>query len=181
MKKQEKIQLIQRGIEGTGLCRCLFAYDQHDFYCYPNAVNDKFLLAQKDDDFLLDGYCIRRMFQLKRVEIRDDTYQRIHALYGIVDQVVNPGIDISSWQHIFASLLPLDVFIEIEDAVNGQFWIGTIERVCRDKLRFRPFDADGLWAVDSLELRYSQITSVSWATRYAHYWQRYLTGTQPRA
>lgn len=92
MKKQGKIQLIQRGIERTSLCRCLFAYDQHDFYCYPNAVNDKFLLAQKDDDFLLDGYCIRRMSQLKRVEIRDDTYQRIHALYGIVDQVVNPGL-----------------------------------------------------------------------------------------
>lgn len=166
--------MIQQGIEKTLLCRCTFNYDQNYFYYYPLAVNDKFILGQEEDDFLLDGYCVRKLSQLKKVEIRDDKCHEINLLYGIVDQVVNPNIDISSWQSIFKALSQLDVYIQIEDAINGQFAIGVIEKVLRDKLYFKQFDADGVWDEAGLEIRYSQITSVSWETRYAQYWKCYM-------
>jgi hypothetical protein len=95
-------------------------------------------------------------------------------MFGIVDQVINPDIDISSWRSIFESLSKLNLYIQIEDDINGQFAIGIIEKVLKDKLYFKPFDADGVWDEDGLEIRYSQITSVSWGTRYAQYWKRYL-------
>ena len=174
MKKQEKIDLIRQGIEETVICRCYFTYDQNYFYCYPHAVNDKFVLGQEEDDFLLDGYCIRKISHLKKVEIKDDKCHEINKLYGIVDQVVNPNIDITNWQSIFKSLSQLDIYIQIEDAINEQFAIGVIEKVLKDKLYFKPFDADGVWDEDGLEIRYSQITSISWGTRYARYWKRYL-------
>jgi len=96
MKKQEKIELIQRGIDEIAICRCYFTYEQNYFYYYLNAVNDKFILGQEEDDFLLDGYCIRKMSHLKKVEIKDDKCNEINKMFGIVDQVTNPGIDITN-------------------------------------------------------------------------------------
>ena len=174
MKKQEKIDFIQRGIQEPAICRCYFTYDPNYFYLYPHAVNDKFLLGQVEDDFLLDGYCIRKISQLKKVEIKDDKCHEINKLFGVVDQLINPNIDMHSWKSIFQSLSKMDVYIQIEDAVNDQFAIGVIEKVLNDKLYFKPFDADGIWDEAGLEIRYSQITSVSWGTRYAQYWKRYL-------
>ena len=174
MKKQEKIDLIQKAIQETVICRCYFVYDQNYFYYYPNAVNEKFFLGQEEDDFLLDGYCIRKISQLKKVEVKDDKCQEINELFGITDQVADPGIDISSWQSIFESLSKLDTYIQIEDAFGEQFAIGIIQKVLKDKLYFKHFDADGIWDEADLEIRYSQITSVSWGTRYAQYWKRYM-------
>ena len=174
MKKQEKINLIQKAIQETVICRCYFVYDQNYFYYYPNAVNEKFFLGQEEDDFLLDGYCIRKISQLKKVEVKDDKCQEINELFGITDQVADPGIDISSWQSIFESLSKLDTYIQIEDAFGEQFAIGIIQKVLKDKLYFKHFDADGIWDEADLEIRYSQITSVSWGTRYAQYWKRYM-------
>ena len=95
-------------------------------------------------------------------------------MFGIVDKVINPDIDISSWRSIFESLSKLGVYIQIEDEINGQFAIGIIEKVLKDKLYFKPFDADGIWEEECWQIRYSQITSVRWGNRYAKYWQRYL-------
>ena len=174
MKKQEKLDLIQKGIEETVICRCYFTYAQNYFYYYPHAVNDTFILGQEEDDFLLDGYHIRKISHLKKVEIKNDKCHEINTLYGIVDGVINPSIDITSWQSIFQSLSQLDTYLQIEDSFNELFAIGVIEKVLKDKLCFRAFDADGVWDEDALEIRYSQITSVSWGTRYAQYWKRYL-------
>ncbi len=174
MRKQEKLDLIQRGIEETLICRCYFTYDQNYRYYYPNAVNEKFILGQEEDDFLLDGYCIRKISHLKQIEIKDDTCHKINKLFGIVDQVTNPNIDISNWKSIFESLAKLDTYIQIENSFNEQFAIGVIEKILKDKVYFKSFDADGIWDEDGLEIRYSQITSVSWGTRYATQWKKYL-------
>lgn len=177
MKKQEKLDVIQKGIEETALCRCYFTYDSNYFYYYPNAVNDKFLLGQKEEDFLLNGYCIRKISHLKKVEIKDDKCNEINRMFGITEQVKHPSIDISSWQTIFKALAQLDTYVIIEDELHDQFAIGVIEKVFKDKLYFKPFDADGVWDEDGLEIRYSQITCVQWGVRYAEYWKRYLEST----
>lgn len=174
MKKQEKLDIIGKAILEPAICRCFFADGSEHWYYYPNAVNDKFFLGQEEDDFLLDGYCIRKISQLKKVEIKDDKCNEINGLLGVTDGIRMPDVDITSWQTIFDSLLRLDTYVEIEDAVNEQYAIGVIEKVFRDKLWFRQFDADGVWEEDCLEIRYSQITSVKWGTRYAEYWKRYF-------
>lgn len=174
MKKQEKLDIIGQAILEPAICRCFFTYESGYRYYYPNAVNDKFFLGQEEDDFLLDGYCVRKLSQLKKVEIKDDKCNEINQLFGVADGVRMPEVDISSWQTIFDSLLRLDTYIEIEDAVNEQYAIGVIEKVLKDRVYFRAFDADGVWDEDGLEIRYSQISSVQWDTRYARYWKRYL-------
>ena len=62
----------------------------------------------------------------------------------------------------------------IEDVPNGQFAIGRITKVLKDKLRLKSFDAMGEWAADELEIPYSRISGVEWGTRYDVYWKKYL-------
>lgn len=181
MKKQDKLDTIQHAIDNTEICRCYFTYnDGFYIYYYPNAVNDKFLLGQLEDDFLLDGYCIRKISQLKKVEIKDDKCNEINKHFGLTDQIKMPPVDISDWKSIFDSLAALECFIIIEDECNDEYAIGLIEKVFRNKLFFKSFDADGQWGTD-LEIPFSQITTVKWATRYADVWQKYLQGESHRA
>ncbi len=174
MKKQEKIDLIKTGVNDTVICKCCFTYDKNSFYYYPHAVNDKFILGQVEDEFLLDGYCIRKISHLKKVEAKNDKCDEINKIFGVADNIKKPDIDINSWQSIFNDLKALNVFIEIEDEFNGQFAIGVIEKVTKNKLYFKSFDADGLWDEIPLEIPFSEITSVKWGNRYANYWQMYM-------
>ena len=111
MKNQEKLDVIQKGIDETLICRCHFTYDDNYRYYYPNAVNDKFMLGQEELDFLLDGYCICKISQIKKVEVRDDKCGEINRKRGLTKEVVMPAVDITSWKTIFESLKALDRFI----------------------------------------------------------------------
>ena len=174
MKKQEKLDILQKAIAKPQICRCYFTYDDVYFYYYPNAVNEKFILGQEEDDFLLDGYCIRKISQLKKVEIKDDKCNEINHLNGLTKELAMPDVDISNWQTIFDSLQKLNKFIIIEDDINEQFAIGIIEKTFKNKLYFKSFDADGIWDNAGLEIPYSQITSVKWDCRYADTWEKYM-------
>ena len=87
MKRQDKLDMIQSAIETPQLCRCYFTYDDNYYYYYPNAVNEKFLLGQEENDFLLDGYCIRKISQLKKVEIKNDLCNAINQQIGLHHQI----------------------------------------------------------------------------------------------
>ena len=180
MKKQDKLALIQSAIQTPQLCRCYFTYDDnYYYYYYPNAVNEKFLLGQEENDFLLDGYCIRKISQLKKAELKDDLCNTINRHIGVHAQIKMPAVDISDWKSIFDSLSALQRFIIIENELTGDFAIGMIEKTFPSKLYFKHFDADGIWEEGYLEIPYSKITTVKWATRYADVWQKYLQETQP--
>ena len=99
-------------------------------------------------------------------------------LLGVTDQIADPGIDISSWQSIFQDLMERDYYIILEDENNGQLEIGRITKVLKDRIYFLSFDADGVWAEANEEfiIRYGQITTVRWETRYVERWRQYLEG-----
>lgn len=178
MKKQEKIDAIRRGIDEKLICRCSFKYENNYFYCFPNAVNDKLFLCQEEDDFALDGYCIRKLSDLEHIEVKNDKCSEICRLLGVTGQVRTPDIDISSWHSIFTDLAKQDVYVQIEECVNGEFFIGSIEKVYKDRLYLKVFDADGEWYDEAAEIRYSKITTLQWETRYAVSWKRYMDCTR---
>ncbi len=98
---------------------------------------------------------------------------QINVWNGVVNQVRNPNIDISSWRSAFEGLKNYPGFLIIEDEINEQFAIGQIAEIKKSSLIFRPFDADGVWQ-EELLIPYSSITHVSWNTRYANQWYEYL-------
>lgn len=174
MKKQEKIDLIKSTIGQAQIVRFYFKYDQYYHYYYPNAVNEKFILGQEEYDFQLDGYHIRKISDIRKVEVKDNLCGKINVWNGVANCVSNPEIDISSWYNIFSSELLRNRFIIVEDENNGLFAIGFIKKVCRHHVCFESFDADGKWDDSPLIIPYSSITHVAWNTRYTDNWFNYL-------
>lgn len=174
MKKRKKIEIITKAITEIGLCRCSFSYSEDFFYYYPNEVNKKFFLGQTEADFQLDGYCIRKMSQLKKVEVNTNKCNEINKRYGITRGIKAPDIDLSDWRTISDSLKTKEQFIIVEDEIHGEFAIGVVVKAKKNKLFLRAFDADGVWYDDILKIPYSTITNVEWGTRYSDMWERYM-------
>lgn len=178
LNKKTKICILDKCKNETKMARVFFKYDPVYYYYYPVNVNEKFLLAQKEDDFILDGFHIRKISHITKVEIKDDLCQVINVWNGITKQVRHPNIDISSWTTIFDSLREYPGFLMIEDDINKQFAIGEIAAIQKKHFMFRQFDANGIWQEDLLRIPYSTITHVAWDTRYTNYWYEYLHSDQ---
>ena len=174
VKKEKKLLLLKECLNTKKLARVYFSYAPYYYYFYPNDVSNKFLLAQEENDFQLDGYHVRKISHMSRVQIKDDLCSEINIWNGVADQVRSPGIDISSWHSIFSDLQKLKGFIIIEDEINGQFAIGKIIKVCKHHLKFRHFDAEGIWEEEPQTIPYSSITHVAWNTRYTDNWEGFL-------
>jgi hypothetical protein len=133
-------------------------------------------LGQKENDFVLDGYHIRKLSQLRKIKALPKKYNELCGTVGLPAQRKDPGIDISSWQSIFEDLQKLDTFVIIKNDFDEDYAIGTIQKVLKNKLHFRGFDAEGHWYEEPIEIPYSSITTVSWNTRYDTVWKQYMDG-----
>ncbi|HNX15840.1 MAG TPA: hypothetical protein PKO28_00475 [Bacilli bacterium] len=173
MKKEEKLSILDQSKNAKELCRCFFKYDCYYFYYYVLDVNNKFMLGQEEDDFLLDGYAVRKISDLTRAEIRNDLCNKMNQTIGVVAQIANPNIDITSWEIILKQLAKLNKFISIEDEYNEKYFIGVVFKVNKSDVLFRYFDADGVWSEKPVLIKYSNITCVKWDNRYISTWKKY--------
>ena len=73
------ISLIFSSIGTTKIMRMYFKYDEDYWYYYPNAVNERFVLGQEENDFELDGYHIRKISDLTKAQIKEDLCERING------------------------------------------------------------------------------------------------------
>jgi hypothetical protein len=164
------------------LCRMSFRYGLNDFYCFPLLSNEKLFLGIEEDDFLLDGYSIRRYADLTKLQTKDDKCLEILKREGIIDQITTPDVDISSWEAVFTSLQKLhrNIIVERENLKEEErlFVIGRIERVFRKFAYVRYFDPNGVWEDEPDKILYTQITSVSFGTRYVDIFSKYLEDWQ---
>ncbi|MDE6441645.1 MAG: hypothetical protein K2L12_02705 [Clostridia bacterium] len=178
MKKSDKIDLLRNSIGTYNLCRCFFDYNPDYWYYYVLDVSDKLFLGIEEDDFLLDGFEIRKISNLKKVEIKDDICVKINDENKILANVDAPKIDISSWKAVFECLKALDIIIIVENEITDRgedfFLIGRILDVKASHVAFSSFDADGIWDND-IQIPYSKITSVTFNSRYTKNWQEYFS------
>ena len=79
MLKNQKIEILNECIKTPRNARVYFEFDPDYYYYYPNAANGKFFVGQEENDFLLDGYHIRRITHIKKAEIKDDLCTRSTA------------------------------------------------------------------------------------------------------
>ena len=175
MLKKEKLDIIQQAIDNTQACGCVCLYDTNGWtYYYPNMVNEKFMLGQQFDDFLLDGYIVRKISQLNKVKYPDGVFEEINKMMGITAKVQTPNVDISTWASIFKDLKALNRIVIIEHERWGDFEIGLIQKVSKNKVTLLGFDINGVWDEGTWEIPYSAITSLKWDTRYTIAWERYF-------
>ncbi|PKM95581.1 MAG: hypothetical protein CVU84_01920 [Firmicutes bacterium HGW-Firmicutes-1] len=178
MKKSEIKEIINRSIDQKNLCRIFFRYDLHYWYYFPLISNDKLLFGAKEDDFIIDGYSIRRFVDVTKVQIKEDKCVEILQREGIVDSIKTPNIDISDWETTFLSLKIMNKNIIVEkESLNDDEWefvIGRIDRVYKKFVYVYHFDADGIWQEEPYRIPYTEITSVSFGTRYVETFSKYL-------
>ena len=178
MKKDEIKERIRSAIEGRDLCRVYFKYDPAYFYYFPLKMGEKLFLGAEEDDFILDGFSVRRFCDVKKAEVKDDKCIEILRSEGVLENVTVPPIDLTDWQSVFLSLREMNRNIIVEheslDADECEFAIGRIEKVMKTKVLFKHFDADGIWQEGLYEIPFSQITSVTFDSRYVNIFSKYV-------
>ncbi len=178
MKKFEINELINMAVKSEALCRIFFKYDNDYSYLFPLMTSEKLFLSANEDYFILDGFTVRRFCDVKKVEIKNDKCVEIIKREGVLDDIKVPEIDITDWYSVFLSLSKLNINIIVEkENLNDdecEFAIGKIVKVLKTKVVFKHFDADGIWQEDCYEIPYSQITSITFASRYVDTFSKYV-------
>ncbi|MDE7394867.1 MAG: hypothetical protein K2M95_01945 [Clostridiales bacterium] len=178
MKKSDKINLLHNAIGTYDICRCVFNYDPGYWYFYILDVSENLVLGIHEVDFMLDGFQIRKISDIKKLKIGDGICQKINEENRLLDGIEKPSITLSSWQSVFESLQPLNKLVIVEnektDNDNNFFYMGYVTEIKKSYIVFSSVDADGVWD-DNIKISYSEITRVSFDDRYSRTWQKYLT------
>ena len=178
MKKSKIKSIINGSIDQRNLCRMYFRYDAYYWYFFPLITSDKLLLGAKEEDFLIDGYSIRRFIDVTKVQIKEDKCIEILKNEGISSGIQIPNIDISTWETVFSSLQKTNknIIVEKENIKEDEteYVIGRINKVYKKFVYIYHFDADGIWHEKPYRILYSAITSVSFGTRYVETFSKYL-------
>ena len=93
-----------------------------------------------EDDFIIDGFTVRRFCDVKKAEIKNDKCVEIIKSEGLLDNIKVPEIDITDWFSVFLSLSELNINIIVEkESLNDdecEFAIGKIVKVLKTKVIF---------------------------------------------
>ena len=178
MKKSEMKELTCKAIETKTLCCVEFRYDYYYLHHFPLKMSDRLFLGAKHDDFLLDGFEIRRFCDMTKIKLNDDKRNEILKAEGIVDALTLPDLDLTDWHSVFLSLQRIgkNIIVEKEslDEDEWEFAIGHIEKVLKNRVLFKYFSADGIWQEELLEIPFSQITTVTFGSRYVETFSKYV-------
>jgi len=178
MKRTEIKKRIQSAEQNTNICVLYFNYAPYCFNLIPLLSKDKLFLCALEDDFILDGYTIRRFKDVIKAKVQKDLCDIILEKEGIVQNLITPDIDISEWKSVFQSLefIGRNIIVEKEtfDGKDDQFIIGRIEKIGKHFVSVWNFDADGIWNNSPTHVPYSEITSVTFDSRYVTVFSKYI-------
>ena len=178
MKKELKLNTLMNSKNTYDLCRCYFKYDINYFYFYIFDVNNKFFLGLEEDDFITDGFQIRKISDMKKIELKDDKCVEFNRQNKLLDGILPPDININSWKEILKSLKELDriIFVQDEhlDPNDCEYAIGKVLKVKDSEVHLKVFDADGNWLDGYLAIPFRFISSVTFNSRYCLQWEKYF-------
>ena len=171
MKRRKLMKRLARAVRSDTAWRCRFSDDENDWYLYVLDFSDRLLLGVEEDDFLLDGFELRPLSVLQRLESKNNMAAQIEQTLALRQTIEAPKIDLADWQSAFRGLKALGRFLIIE----GQSWfeIGVIRAVRKHSILFQDFNANGVWQKIH-KIPYDEITRVCFGDRYSTHWQAWL-------
>lgn len=155
------------------MCRVFMDHDG-DYYVnyFPIKVNEKFFLGAIEDDFQLDGFRICPLSRVRKVKPRDSKCLDINISEGVVDKLYTPNVSISGWKQIFRSLKGMNRYIMVD--TDHSIYVGAIDTINKHSVILRHFDADGIWQDKPVKIRYKDIQSVTFGSRYVDVFSKYI-------
>ncbi len=180
MKKSILKELIKTASADKKIVNAYFRYDP---YYYKNIIplleNDKLFLAINENDFIFNGYNIYRFKDLIKVNIKNDMCDEILKSEGLTSSIEIPNINIDNWKTVFESLKMINRNIIVEkqtiDDKDSEFVIGRIEKIYKNFAYVWHFDADGIWGDSPTKVPYSEITNITFDSRYVDTYSKYIS------
>ena len=171
-------EVLQESAAQRQVCNVYFWYDRNYWNLIPLTIGDELFLSAEEDDFIIDGYTIRRFRDLDDVVAKDDKCTEILHKEGVLEAIPVPPVSLPSWEQAFKDLHELggNVIVEVvrPDSDEFDFVIGRIEIILKQSVFVRHFDADGVWQDRPVKIYYSDIASVTFASRYVRIFSKYL-------
>ena len=178
MTKQEMKTLVKSAIIGYKLMNVYFRFDKNYYNIIPLLLNENLFLVINEDDFIFDGYSVFRFKDVTKVTTKNDKCDEIIKSEGLTANITVPNIDITNWKSVFGSLKAMNQNIIIQKQTiheeDNEFVIGNIERIYKNFAYVRHFDANGIWQDDPYQIPYSEITSITFASRYVTVFSKHI-------
>ena len=179
MKKSKIVKRLSGCIVPHKMCR-VYMKDDGDWALifFPLKVNEKFFLGAVEDNFQLDGFRICPVERVRKAEVRKDKCLDIDISEGVVDQLYTPKVNISGWSQIFRSIKDMNKYAMIiacdEDGKSEKLYIGDIAQIKKHSVLLMYFDADGIWQENPVKIRFKDIKSVEFGSRYVDVFSKYV-------
>ena len=178
MTKKTVKALINEAALHMNIANVHMAYNENYYNLIPIEASDRLFLAINEDDFIFDGFRISRFRDVKAIRIKNDKCDEIVRSEGLLNNPSLPKINLENWQTVFNDLKKIGKNIideyETEEGKDDNFTIGKIERVYKDCLYMYYFDADGLWDAELYRIPYTEVTSVTFNSRYVNVFSKYI-------
>ena len=171
MKRKKRMKRLAKAAKSDTAWRCWFSDDNEYWYLYILDFSDRLLLGVEEDDFILDGFELRPISVLQRLEHKNNMAAQIERSLALRQTIQAPQVNLSDWRSAFQDLEGLDRFLIIE----GKSWfeIGVIRSVRKHSILFQDFAANGVWQ-EVHKIPYDEITRVCFGDRYSTHWQAWL-------
>lgn len=178
MKKFEISAVLNEACKQGLHCRMFLKADPNCYSCFPVRTGEDLFIYMEEQDFRLDGYVIRRVKDIVEISSKVDLTDEILKSEGVINEVKDVDIDVSTWEGILSYLSShkLNAIFESESRDSGMmdYAIGRIEKKDDRYLYVRAFDADGNWEEKPTRIAFSELSSISWGTRYVDIFSKYL-------
>lgn len=159
---------------------CTFDRNHMDerIFGFPLRVSDELCLLSYIYDFLLDGYEIIRLRDLKsiRVNTTDEFHQTLMRKQGLINEKLcfqSPLSEVETLHDVLETIVKNDEIIIIECEKKEEFYIGKVKKVNKSYILFHNFDAIGNWGKEYDKISIESITLVSLRSRYINVFTNY--------
>lgn len=150
------------------------AFDIDPLYGIELKESESLVLFAREYDFFIDGFQIIRKEDITEYSSSKSLKYNFNILKseGLIQGIVTPDIDLSSWASVFRSLGRKE-FVSVEDERTGDMDIGPITKINKKSMSLHYFDGAGKW-LDEPQIQYSDITSLQFGTNYICYHKKHI-------
>ena len=181
MLKREIRQLLHEAAQQWKIASVFMKYNENYYNLIPIEISERLFLSINEDDFILDGFRISQIRDITALRLKNDKCDEIVRKEGLFNCLNIPAIKIDSWYTVFKCFQGIEknIIVEYEtpEGVNDNYTIGKIARVHKNCMYMYCFDAAGIWTLKPYRIPYTEITSVTFASRYVDIFSKYIEPT----
>ena len=178
MNEVEAVLALKDCINKPAVCKIGFTKQGYDEFFFVLSVSDELFLGVCEKDFVLDGYTVRRVKDVKSVEAIRGTYLKIHQSEGNLSRLAMPPMEISDWKNVMRSALASGENVIIEgnapQSEERYFFVGKVLAVGEQGFKFRAFDGGGNWSEKAVTVPYTSLTALTFGSSYVTTYSKYV-------